>query len=352
MKRLVIAAAVGVLAVAGVIALSQPSRSVPKLQVTLLTEDRARQDALVNEFPVASPDGSYLVFQRSEDVQLAKMKDGTRDYDFTDDSNWDIWRMNVDGTERVRLTDGPTLEDQPIPSPDGKTIVYRYWVNNSFDVYLMDADGNNKRPLVEEPSDEKAPAFSSDGRRVIFFSNRDGVKWNLYSIELATRKITRLTKDKYEDKHPQFSRDDRTVIFHSDRNERGRTFKGGNHNMMGIYALDLATSKISRLTPPPNDEEDFRHPFVSPDGRFITFHRNLLSPKRGETDVAKRTRRDIFVMSVDGKKLLNLTEGDDRQFKHPSWSADGKKIFCLMKEGENAWNICALEAAPALAQLQ
>ena len=353
MKRLMIVAAVCLLAAAGIKVLSKPASRLPALKIVALTNDRARQTALINEFPTASPDGRYLAFQRTDDIKLEEYSDGSRDYDFTDDSNWDIWRMRVDGTGWQRLTSAPTLEDQPVWSPDGSMIVYRFWHEENFDIFLMDADGGNNRPLVDEPSDEKAPAFSPDGRHVVFFSNRDGTKWSLYLIELATRQITRVTEGKYQDKHPQFSRDGRKIIFHSSRNSQKRFIPGiGNDQMMGIFSLDLATQQITPLTVSQPDEDN-RHPFISPDGRFITYHCNKYSPKKnGQPDAAKRTGRDIYLMTNDGRRRLNLTQDDERQFKHPSWSADGKQIYCLVKDGETAWNICAIEVTPALAQLR
>lgn len=354
MKRLVLVLTVSALGVIGLKVLSNPAagRASAALNLVKLTDEQAHQTKLQIEFPTASPDGRYLTFQRADDIKREQLEDGSFDYNFTDDSNWDIWRMRVDGTERIPLTDAPTLEDQPVWSPDSRTIVYRFLNHGSFDIYLMDADGDNKRPLVDHPeSDEKAPAFSRNGKHVVFFSNMHGVKWNLYTVEVATRKITRHTSEKLEDKHPQFSGDDRALIFHSDRNSHKRSYSGGSFNMMGIFKLDLATREVTQLTASHTDEDN-RHPFISPDGRFITFHRNLISPQRGDSEVGKRLRRDIMVMTQDGRRLLNLTQGDARTFKHPSWSADGKKIYCLVKEGETSWNICAIEVSATLARLQ
>ncbi len=222
----------------------------------------------------------------------------------------------------------------------------------TIDIYLMDADGGNKWPLVDNPeSDEKAPAFSRDGKHEVFFSNMHGVKWNLYTVKVATRKITQHTNEKVEDKHPQFSGDDRAIIFHSDRNSHKRSYSGGSFNMMGIFKLDLATREVTQLTTSHTDEDN-RHPFISPDERLVTFHRNLISPQRGDSETGKRIRRDIMIMSQDGRRLLNLTKDDERTFKHPSWSADGKQIYCLVKDRETAWNICAIEVSETLARVQ
>ena len=58
---------------------------------------------------VATADGKYIVFVSARDGQLA------------------IWRMNIDGSNPVRLTNGP-IDVFPSLTPDGKWVVY---INNS-----------------------------------------------------------------------------------------------------------------------------------------------------------------------------------------------------------------------------
>src|SRR4051812_16829594 len=82
--------------------------------------------AVSNQFPVACPDGRSFLFQRCESPAVTRSADGRTLYHFKEDeSNWDLFRIGADGQGLVRLTDGPAIEDEPAPSPDGQTIAYR-----------------------------------------------------------------------------------------------------------------------------------------------------------------------------------------------------------------------------------
>lgn len=316
-------------------------------RIVWITEDQKDKDKVMYEFPAVSADGKYLTYQYSEDPREVTLPSGKKVTDFTDDSNWDIYRMRLDGSEPLlRLTNAPTQEDQALFSPDGKTIAYRFWNKGSHDLWLMDADGKNKRPLVEDPQhQEKTPTFSPDGKKVVFFSNRDGVKWNLYMIDLKTRKIQRLTRDHVSDKHPQFTPDGAELIFHSNRaGVRYFDKELGEENTYDIYSLHLTTGKITRLTfhsQARNSKNigDARHPFISPDGRFITYHVKTYQQDDKNPTQYFRAKRSIHIISRDGKRGVNVTKGDSRFFKHPTWSADGKGIYFVFTEKRKPWDV-------------
>lgn len=328
------------------------------LKVRQLTFDAEKPDQVINEFAVASPDGKYFVVQHSEDPKLVKRPDGSEVIDFKETSNWDIFRFRTDGTERLQLTNDRASEDQPTWSPDGKTIVYRKLNGKSFDLYLMDADGRNKRELLIDPAhDEKTPAFSRDGRKVVFFSNRDGMKWNLYSIDVETHAVTRLTHEEVEDKHPQYLPDGR-IVFHSSRGAMKVTLEGGEEfYLMNLWMLDPKTGALTELTHSnemtnPGESRDNRHAWVSPDGRFIAYHSNIIEAYRQKPGIYRKKHRELCIITSDGKQRVYLTPGDHRNFKHPSWSADGNALFFVFKEKANAWNAGMADVSEALARLQ
>src|SRR5689334_19022386 len=91
-------------------------------QVRPLTSDRQPSDKVINEFAVASPDGRHFVVQHSQDPKLVTRPDGSRVMDFKESSNWDIYRFDADGSDKLQLTDEEASEDQPTWSPDGKTL--------------------------------------------------------------------------------------------------------------------------------------------------------------------------------------------------------------------------------------
>jgi Tol biopolymer transport system component len=325
--------------------------------VQQLTFDDQGPERVINEFAVADPTGRYFVLQHSEDPKLVVRQDGSQAVDFKETSNWDIVRANVDGSGRTQLTSDPSSEDQPTWSPDGSTIVYRKLNGKSFDLYLMDADGSHKRELLIDPlHDEKTPAFSRDGRRVVFFSDRDGIKWNLYSITLDSREVTRLTHEHFEDKHPQYLPDGR-VVFHSNRGSRHVVLEGGEQfDLMNLWLLDPGNGQLTQLTT--SDDlahgdlvRDNRHAWVSPDGKYVAYHSNTIEADSHHPGVFRKKHRELCMTTVDGRHRVFLTRGDHRNFKHPTWSADGNGLFFVFKEQGHAWNAGFMDVTAALARL-
>jgi Tol biopolymer transport system component len=327
-------------------------------KVRQLTFDTRGPGEVITEFATASPDGKYFVVQWTDDPKLVTMPDGTKKMDFKETSNWDIYRYNVDGTGRRQLTNDPASEDQPTWSPDGKTIVFRKLNGKSFDLYLMDADGSNKRELLIDPAhDEKTPAFSRDGKKVVFFSNRDGIKWNLYSIDVETRKVERLTHEEFEDKHPQYTPDGH-VVFHSSRGAKRVLLDGGEEfDIMNLWSLDPGTGELKQLTSSqsvtsPYGLRDNRHAWISPDGKYVAYHSNIIEDDRKHPGLSRKTHRELCISTIDGSRRVFLTNGDHRNFKHPTWSADGKSLFFVFKEKGGPWNAGTMDVSEALERLQ
>jgi TolB protein len=90
-----------------------------------------------------SPDGRWIVAayatEDKEEIILAELlPDGT---------------LDVTG-----LTDSPGRDNQPRWSSDGKYIYFTSNRNGNFDIYRMDADGSNVVWLLVDPPDEEAPS--------------------------------------------------------------------------------------------------------------------------------------------------------------------------------------------------
>ena len=98
----------------------------------------------------------------------------------------DIWVMDANGSNQTNLTTGhdvefPSYEDFPAWSPDGTKIAFESDRDLDLEnpvamreIYVMDADGSDPVRLTETNAINDAPAWSPDGRRLCFFSNREG----------------------------------------------------------------------------------------------------------------------------------------------------------------------------------
>lgn len=86
-----------------------------------------------------------------------------------DDEGTRIVRMNRDGTGRVVLTPGFGVAQHPAISPDGTRIAFSSSRDGSQEIYVMNADGSNPVRLTSLPSGSAAsPTWSPDGTRIAF----------------------------------------------------------------------------------------------------------------------------------------------------------------------------------------
>lgn len=181
--------------------------------------------------PIVSPDGNMIVFgsQRNGD--------------------FDIYTMNADGSNVRRLTDRVGYDGGPWFSPDGKKIVWRAWYPESqkelavwrdcmekdyivpfpLDIWVMDADGSNKVRLTNNGATNWAPSWHPDGKRIIFSSNMDdwhddikkfGHNFELYLIDIDSAGLERITFNDVFDSFPMFSHDGKKLVFASNRNPK------------------------------------------------------------------------------------------------------------------------------------
>ncbi len=81
--------------------------------------------------PAPSPDGSKIAF-------MSATRGG---------NNWEIWVMNADGTNPVRLTENRSNEGLPTWSPDGQHIAFVSDQGGVWAVWAMGADGSNPQKL-------------------------------------------------------------------------------------------------------------------------------------------------------------------------------------------------------------
>jgi eukaryotic-like serine/threonine-protein kinase len=104
---------------------------------------------------------------------LAFTSDGRVVYSTETGGVWDIWIMNQDGTGRKQLTGGAGQNIEPAVSPDGRYIVFTSTRASSVDLWRINIDGGDPLRLTRDMYSLNA-AFSPDGRWVVFSSGARG----------------------------------------------------------------------------------------------------------------------------------------------------------------------------------
>jgi TolB protein len=121
-----------------------------------------------------SPDGTRILFTSNRD------------------GNLEVYRMNCDGSNPVRMTDNPLQDCCAQWSPDGQTIVF-VTSGNGEDIWLMNADGSNMRSLVTNAVNDFVPCWSPDGNSIAFQTAFDNNNDEITIFDIDTGQQTRLT---------------------------------------------------------------------------------------------------------------------------------------------------------------
>jgi Tol biopolymer transport system component len=134
-----------------------------------------------------SPDGTQILFTSERD------------------GNEEIYVMDADGSNIVRLTDSGDDDTHPTWSEDGQSILFITERNvkledGDMEFYLMNVDGSDQRPLGDETF-IGGYVFSADGQQIAYISNEEG-DWNIYVKDADGENVKRLTESDADEIFP------------------------------------------------------------------------------------------------------------------------------------------------------
>jgi len=140
------------------------------------------------------------------------------------DSHPEIFTYNVNSAEVMRLTDDPAFDDSPALSPDGSRIVFltaRHdpqpnFPNLKYEIYVMNVDGSNLMRLTNTDAAEDHPSWSRDGEHILFDADYDGDGYyEIYVMDADGGNMMRLTFNDSSDQFADWSPDGTQIAYSS-----------------------------------------------------------------------------------------------------------------------------------------
>jgi len=225
-------------------------------QVVNLTNTRQ----IAEEYPKWSADGRYLAY-------TVKPKTSSV-YEI------DVYDMLMRTVKHMTTgTPADKLNDNPLWSHDGKWIAYTQEQAKGTDsnIFLAEVASGQSTLLTPHQGEQlyRANDFSPDGKKLLITSNSANGYENVGLLDLATKEISWLTKDKWEINGSDFSPDGKYVTWTA--NVDGNT---------DIYLHNLATAKTTALPLPQGlNEPAGEHSAFSKDGsRLLYYHNGPTAP--------------------------------------------------------------------------
>ena len=214
---------------------------------------------------------------------------------------------DADGANEITIMESTDPIMSPAWSPDSRRLAYVSFENNISTIYVQTLRTGNRIKVSSRAGINGAPAFSPDGRKLVLTLGGIDGNLDINILDLASRKVTRLTTNRSIDTEGTWAPNGRTIYFTSDRS-------GGPQ----IYRMDVNGGSPVRVT----FEGSYNaRPRLSPDGSRLA----LVHLDRGNYRIA--------VLDLDSRDLLVLSGG--RQDESPSFAPNSDSLIYATRQGRN-----------------
>ena len=252
---------------------------------TQLTVSDQRQSS-----PAWSPDGKWIAYES----------------DYDGDEQWDIFLVSPKTGQVVNLTNTREIAEQsPVWSPDGRYLAYlvKPKTSSTHEIDVYDTLMREVKHLTTGTPKDRGnygQVWSKDGKWIAYTQTQaKGTDSNIFVAEVGTGKTTLLTEHRGENLYivNDFSPDGTHLLITSNA--------GNGYENVGL--LDIASRKVEWLT---RDKWEISGGNFSPDGKTVTWTANV----DGNTDIFLHQRATGKTTSLSLPKGVNYLGGSQSAF--------------------------------------
>jgi len=252
---------------------------------TQLTVSDQRQSS-----PAWSPDGKWIAYES----------------DYDGDEQWDIFLVSPKTGQIVNLTNTREIAEQsPVWSPDGRYLAYlvKPKTSSTHEIDVYDTLMREVKHLTTGTPKDRGnygQVWSKDGKWIAYTQTQaKGTDSNIFVADVGTGKITLLTEHRGENLYTvnDFSPDGTHLLITSNA--------GNGYENVGL--LDIASRKVEWLT---RDKWEISGGNFSPDGKTVTWTANV----DGNTDIFLHQRATGKTTSLSLPKGVNYLGGSQSAF--------------------------------------
>jgi Tol biopolymer transport system component len=208
-----------------------------------------------------------------------------------------IWRMRLDGSQRLPIATAPAIYDFAV-TPDAKSVVYAA----GSALLRVPLDGGAPVTIARTSVNVKSLQFTPDGNAVIFSALED-IAVKLFRVPISGGPVTKLLTEPASD-----------GVVSSDGKLLACTF--GLPKPYASLAILPATGGAPRIILPTNG----RLYRWSPDGKSIVFVKD------------EGKRENLYLLPLEGREATPITKFTDGKIANFAWSPDGTRIVLTHRQ--------------------